>query len=134
MNIVPAVRIIVDEIVKNIPPSIIAPGVCINCMRKFAMYDGAWMRRIAMVKNLVIWLIFFLPLSPSRCNLWKYGTAMPNNWTTMLAEMYGMIPNAKIEALENAPPENISNKLRTPSEVCFDKADSSFGFTPGRTM
>ena len=28
----------------------------------------------------------------------------------MEAEMYGIIPNAKMEALENAPPENIFNK------------------------
>ena len=28
--------------------------------------------------------------------------------------MYGMIPNAKIEALENAPPENIFNKNQWP--------------------
>jgi hypothetical protein len=32
--------------------------------------------------------------------------------------MYGMIPNAKIEALENAPPENIFNKAKRPSLVC----------------
>ena len=30
-----------------------------------------------------------------------------------------MIPNAKIEALENAPPENIFNKAKRPSLVCF---------------
>ena len=26
------------------------------------------------------------------------------NWITMEAEMYGMIPNAKMEGCENAPP------------------------------
>jgi hypothetical protein len=36
----------------------------------------------------------------------------------MDAEMYGMIPNAKIDALENAPPENMFNNANKPSLVC----------------
>jgi hypothetical protein len=36
----------------------------------------------------------------------------------MDAEMYGMIPNAKIEALEKAPPENMFNKPNNPDDAC----------------
>ena len=53
---------------------------------------------------------------------------------TMEAEMYGMIPNAKIEALENAPPENMFNKAKRPSLVCSCNLDSIFGSIPGRTI
>ena len=44
-----------------------------------------------------------------------------------------MIPNAKIEALENAPPENIFNNPKIPSEVCCLRASNESGFTPGNT-
>ena len=36
---------------------------------------------------------------------------MPQSWITIDAVMYGMMPRAKIEACENAPPENMSEKL-----------------------
>jgi hypothetical protein len=42
---------------------------------------------------------------------------MPSNWITIEAEIYGIIPKAKIDAWENAPPENISIKPSKPSEV-----------------
>ena len=42
----------------------------------------------------------------------------------MDADIYGMIPNAKIEALEKAPPENMFNKARRPSLVCSCNFDS----------
>ncbi len=44
-----------------------------------------------------------------------------------------MIPNAKIEALENAPPENIFNKAKRPSLVCSCNFASIAGLIPGNT-
>jgi hypothetical protein len=35
----------------------------------------------------------------------------------MDAEIYGIIPKAKMDALENAPPENIFKRPSTPSDV-----------------
>ena len=51
----------------------------------------------------------------------------------MDAEMYGIIPNAKIDALEKAPPENMFNKARRPSLVCSCNFDNISGLIPGRT-
>jgi hypothetical protein len=45
-----------------------------------------------------------------------------------------MIPRAKIDALENAPPENIFNNPRIPSELWLLKASkfAGLGSIPGR--
>ena len=53
-------------------------------------------------------------------------------------EMYSKVKDyskevAKIEALENAPPENISNKAMIPPLVCSPKADKADGSIPGKT-
>ena len=45
-----------------------------------------------------------------------------------------MIPNAKIEALENAPPENMFNKDMSPSLVCCCNCARRSGAIPGNTM
>lgn len=41
-----------------------------------------------------------------------------------------MIPSAKIDALLNAPPKNVSSKPKIPSEFIFKR----LGSTPGRTI
>jgi hypothetical protein len=48
------------------------------------------------------------------------------------AEMYGMIPSAKIEKRESAPPENMLNMSRMPPRVWLNRRASSFGSIPGR--
>ena len=58
---------------------------------------------------------------------------MANNCITIEAEIYGMIPNAKIDALEKAPPENISNSASNPPLVCSCKAVNALGSIPGST-
>lgn len=58
---------------------------------------------------------------------------MANNCITMDAEIYGMIPNAKIDALAKAPPENISRSANNPPLVCSCKAVNALGSTPGIT-
>lgn len=45
--------------------------------------------------------------------------------------MYGMIPNAKIDALLKEPPKNVFNKSKIPP--CAP-APKILGSTPGRTM
>lgn len=47
--------------------------------------------------------------------------------------MYGIIPKAKTDAFEKAPPENILIKPNKPSELCDCKAPNLPGSTPGRT-
>ena len=43
------------------------------------------------------------------------------------------IPSAKIEALENAPPENMFSSDIRPVLVCSRRADKASGLTPGST-
>ena len=45
-----------------------------------------------------------------------------------------MIPNAKMEALENAPPANESNIPRIPSLAFVFNCSNPFGSTPGKTI
>ena len=44
-----------------------------------------------------------------------------------------MIPSAKIDACEKAPPENMSRSCINPSAVKFFNASSSSGLIPGKT-
>ena len=51
----------------------------------------------------------------------------------MDAEIYGMMPSAKIEALENAPPVNMLSRPSNPLDVWLCSCVSMFGSTPGST-
>ena len=51
----------------------------------------------------------------------------------MEAVMYGMIPSAKIDALENAPPENMSSSDIRPPAVCDWSLSNMAGLIPGST-
>jgi hypothetical protein len=46
--------------------------------------------------------------------------------------MYGIIPKAKMEACEKAPPENMLIKPSKPSEVCDCRFCNWEGSIPGR--
>ena len=51
------------------------------------------------------------------------------------AEIYGMIPNAKIEAWEKAPPANVSIRPRIPLLDVLDiLRDKASGSIPGKTI
>ncbi len=50
------------------------------------------------------------------------------------AEMYGMMPSAKIEKRDSAPPENMLNMSRIPPRLCWKSRESSFGSIPGTGM
>ena len=52
----------------------------------------------------------------------------------MDAEMYGMIPRAKIEKRESAPPENMLNRPRIPPWFWRNKSASASGLMPGTGM
>lgn len=45
-----------------------------------------------------------------------------------------MIPNAKIDALEKAPPTNVSSKPSMPDSVLDASEANLFGSIPGNTM
>ena len=50
------------------------------------------------------------------------------------AEMYGMMPSAKIVKRDSAPPENMLNMSRMPPRFCWKSFASSFGSMPGTGM
>ena len=51
------------------------------------------------------------------------------------ADMYGIIPKAKMEACEKAPPANVSNNPSKPFfEALACAEERRFGFNPGNTM
>jgi hypothetical protein len=47
------------------------------------------------------------------------------------AEMYGMIPRAKIESLSSAPPENMLNMLKIVPDCASKNCSSANGSIPG---
>jgi hypothetical protein len=50
------------------------------------------------------------------------------------AEMYGMMPRAKIVKRDNAPPENMLNMPRMPPCWPWKRSASTFGSIPGTGM
>ena len=50
----------------------------------------------------------------------------------MDAEIYGITPNAKMDALENEPPANMLSNPSNPSLACWSSRDAES--TPGITI
>src|SRR5688500_372365 len=50
------------------------------------------------------------------------------------AEMYGMMPRAKTERRERAPPEKRSRKPKTPPPIALKNSDRATGSMPGVGM
>jgi len=50
------------------------------------------------------------------------------------AEMYGMIPSAKILMRSSAPPENMLKRLRMVPSFCRNSAAKRSGLMPGTGM
>ncbi len=50
------------------------------------------------------------------------------------AEIYGIIPKAKMDAFENAPPTNASRRPSMPPLELFSRLVSLLGSRPGSTM
>src|SRR5688572_26750658 len=50
------------------------------------------------------------------------------------AEIYGMIPNARMDACEKAPPANASSNPNMPLLADWLNSSSLFGSIPGNTM
>src|SRR4030043_850052 len=59
---------------------------------------------------------------------------MPRSCTTIEADIYGIIPSAKTDAWEKAPPENISSNPIIPEDVWLCKFASWEGSIPGREI
>ena len=58
---------------------------------------------------------------------------MPANCMIIDAEMYGIIPKAKMEARENAPPVNILNRSAIPPPPAEEEEAKISELTPGNT-
>ena len=50
------------------------------------------------------------------------------------AEMYGMMPSAKIDIRSSAPPENMLNMLRIVPDCCSKNCPNANGSMPGTGM
>ncbi len=82
----------------------------------------------------VYWLIFFRPCSPSLLSRSSGGTTTVRSWMMMLAEMYGMMPSAKIDNCSIAPPLNMLNIPRKPVVADCMYSIMRSRFTPGTMM
>ena len=93
-----------------------------------------WMIEIATVPYRVHCVIFFLPRSPSLESFSKYGHTTVRSCRMIDAEMYGMIPRAKIVMRPSAPPENRFRKPRIVPLAWFVNSAIATGSTPGVGM
>jgi len=73
-----------------------------------------WKAERAIVPYRVYWVIFFRPASPSLARRSRAGTTTVRSWRMIDAEMYGMMPRAKMVKLRRLPPEKRSTR---PSSV-----------------
>ncbi|CFN76999.1 Uncharacterised protein [Bordetella pertussis] len=80
------------------------------------------------------WVIFRRPASPSFLSASSDGTTTDINCMMMDAEMYGMIPRAKMEKRDSAPPENMLNRPRIPPSCWRNRSASASGLMPGTGM
>ena len=83
---------------------------------------------------LVHWFNFAFPASPSSAHSLNCGTiSICNNWITIEDVMYGLIPKARIENCDNAPPVKISknpNKLFELEALAFTSNRGTLILTP----
>ena len=74
------------------------------------------------------------PASPSFFSASSEGTTTVHSCMMIDAEMYGMIPSARIENRDSAPPEKTLNRPRMPP-CCERKSSSStLALIPGTGM
>ena len=86
----------------------------------------------AIVRYLVISVIFFLPSSPSFCISSSFGMAIVSSCIIMEDVIYGVIFNANNDICSKEPPVNASKKPNAPFLNCSvtDAMDSAV--VPGR--
>ena len=90
-----------------------------------------WTIDSTMVPYRVYWVIFLRPISPSFDSFSRYGQMTVRSWRMIDAEMYGMIPSAKIVRRRRFPPTKRSarpNKLPPWREK---NSSSATGSIPG---
>ena len=54
------------------------------------------------------------PASPSFCSSESFGITTVRSWMMIDAVTYGMMPSAKSENCDSAPPENRLSRLKIP--------------------
>ncbi len=74
------------------------------------------------------------PDSPSFFSASSVGTTTVHNCMMMDAEMYGMMPSAKIEKRDSAPPENTLKSPRIPPCCDLNRSSSTDALMPGTGM
>ena len=83
------------------------------------------------VPKRVYCVIFFLPDSPCFLISFKAGMVADINCIIIEADMYGIIPRARILKRSSAPPENILNISIIVPLCCSKKEARAAGFIPG---
>ena len=74
------------------------------------------------------------PAAPA-CFIWgKGGRTWVIRWMMMEAGVYGRVPSAKTVKRDNAPPENMLNRLRMPPCWPWNSCASCSGLLPGTGM
>ncbi|MNF06948.1 hypothetical protein D3C80_2070100 [compost metagenome] len=76
-------------------------------------------------------MIILRPDSPSFFSASSVGTTDVISCTMIEAEMYGMMPRAKIAIRPTAPPANILKSPSTPWLCCWKACASASGLMPG---
>ena len=80
------------------------------------------------------WLIFLRPASPSFFSASTCGETAVISWRMIEAEMYGMMPSAKIDMRARAPPANMLNMPRMPPRCELKICAITAGSMPGSGM
>ena len=94
----------------------------------------AWNVASSTVPYRVYWVIFRRPCSPSFLSCSSFGCTTDRSCMMIAAEMYGMMPIAKIENRLSAPPENMLNMSRIVPRCCSKSASRATGSIPGTGM
>ena len=116
---------------RNIRPgSSTSPG----CDSSATEMPKAWKAASASVNHRVYCVILRRPDSPSFLIASSCGTTTVSSCMMIDAEMYGMIPSARTENRDSAPPENRLNRPNTPPDCCLNSCVSCSGSMPGTGM
>ena len=107
-NIVPVTSVTTVVRRNSMPGSVTRPG----WFSSAAAIPNAWKVASTTVKYRVYCVIFRCPACPSFFSASSCGETIASNCMMIDAEMYGMIPSAKI--VKSAPPENMLNMPRMP--------------------
>src|SRR6266566_4489102 len=92
---------------------------------------SAWMPDSTIVPYRVYWVIFLRPASPSFASRSRLGMTTVRSCRMIDAEMYGMMPSAKIDSRLRLPPENRSTMPRSVPWTWSKNCASAWPSIPG---